>query len=88
MAGDTDWRGFPFETPPHYFFYAGRESHDPAYGHMMDYGLHPAMAGFFDEDLAPYVQKATVAWTAEGVSFQEPSGHRLFIPRRAYEGGR
>jgi hypothetical protein len=88
LEGDTDWRGFPFFTKPHYFFYAGRESHSPTYGHEQGYELHSDMAGYCEKDLSVYLHKSTVTWSAEGLSFEEPSGHRVFIPKTAYEGGR
>jgi hypothetical protein len=88
LEGDTDWSGFPLFTKPHYYFYAGRESHNPTYGHHLSYEFHPEMAGFFENDLSIYLRKATVTWTTEGLTFEEPSGHRLFIPKAAYEGGR
>jgi len=88
LKGDTDWGGFPIFTRPHYFFYAGRESHNPTYGHHLSYEFHPEMAGYFENDLSIYLQKSTVTWSPEGLTFEEPSGHRLFIPKSAYEGGR
>ncbi len=88
LQGERDYRGFPFSLGYRHFFYAGRESHEPTYGHVIDYELHPGMAGYFDDDLAPYARKASVTWSDTGVTFAEPSGHRLFIPRAAYEGGR
>jgi hypothetical protein len=88
MQSDRDWRGLPFSVGWHYFLYVGRESHHPTYGHTVDYQLHPAMTGFFDSDLGPYARKAIVTWTNDGVTFQEPSGHRVFIPEAAYARGR
>ena len=88
MQGERDWRGFPFSIGWRYFFYAGHESHNPTYGHHLDFELHPAMAGYFDDDLAAYARRAAVTWSDAGVSFDEPSGHRLFIPKAAYAGGR
>lgn len=88
MRSDRDWRGFPFYVGWRYFLYVGRESHDPTYGHTVDYELHPAMAGVFDSDLGPYARKAVVTWTQDGVTFEEPSKHRVFIPEAAYVRGR
>ncbi|HET7540674.1 MAG TPA: hypothetical protein VFK05_12405 [Polyangiaceae bacterium] len=88
LQGERDWRGFPFAVGWRYFFYAGQESHAPSYGHHLDFELHPAMAGYYDNDLAPYVRRAVVTWSDAGVWFEEASGHRLFIPKAAYEGGR
>lgn len=88
MQGERDWRGFPFSIGWRYFFYAGHESHDPTYGHHLDFELHPALAGYFDDDLAAYARRAVVTWSDAGVSFDEPSGHRLFVPKAAYAGGR
>lgn len=88
VQSDRDWRGFPFTVGWRYFFYAGRESHHPTYGHRLDFELHPEMTGYFDDDLGPYARRAVVTWSDSGVTFEEPSGHRLFIPRAAYAGGR
>jgi hypothetical protein len=46
------------------------------------------LAGYFDDDLGPYAKRAVVTWSDAGVTFEEPSGHRLFIPKAAYAGGR
>jgi hypothetical protein len=46
------------------------------------------MVDAFDADLATYLSTARVDWSELGVTFEEGSGHRVFIPRRAYVGGR
>ena len=55
----------------------------PGYGHPKDYSF---INGFPDQ--AAYIARCTVTWTPEGVRFEEPAGHVLFIPKSSYQGGR
>lgn len=35
-----------------------------------------------------HLEHCTVEWTADGVTFTQPTGHKLFIPKDAFIGGR
>lgn len=83
VAGDLDWRGFPFHVSRRYFVYVGRESGKPTYGHMVDFSFH---AGVYDVE--EHIRRSSVEWSNEGVTLQTVSGHRLFIPARMFVGGR
>lgn len=83
VEGDTDWRGMLFgNTRQRYSLYVGRNCGQPGYGHFIDF----TPMGYLDtEDL---FKRSTVNWQADGVMFSFPVGHKLFIPKDAYEGGR
>jgi hypothetical protein len=40
------------------------------------------------ENVEVYIQRSTTEWTPEGVTFVEADGHRLFMPRAVFVGGR
>jgi hypothetical protein len=83
VEGDTDWRGVLFaNTRQRYYLYAGRNCGQPGYGHFIDF----TPASYLDSE--SLLKSATVSWASDGVTFALPVGHRLFIPRDAYEGGR
>ncbi|WP_374517366.1 hypothetical protein [Undibacterium squillarum] len=42
----------------------------------------------FDEDMTAYLQRSSVTKDENGITFKQPSGHAVFIPQSAYEGGR
>lgn len=54
----------------------------PDYGHLTEYGFHNAA---WESD---YFDRCTVDWTPDGITLTEPSGHRLFIPKKSFIGGR
>ena len=79
----TNWDGFPLHTEPKYIIYVGRDSGSPSYGHMINYSFHP-----HPDDMVTFLKKAESVWTADGVELQLPSGHRVFIPKKMFIGGR
>lgn len=83
VEGARDFDGFPFHVGRRYFLYVGMDAGTPTYGHQIHYSLNNSV-----EELEPYLARATVAWTTEGVTFTEPSGHRLFVPKASFLGGR
>jgi len=53
------------------------------YGHYVHVSLD------FDGDAADEeIKAALVTWAADGVSFEMPTGHRLFVPKGSFIGGR
>jgi len=83
VEGDTDWRGLALlSTRQRYYLYVGRDCGQPSYGHFIDF----TPGGYLDT--ADLFKKSTVEWGADGVTFMFPEGHRLFIPKVAYERGR
>ena len=83
IEGNVDWSFFQLGWERHYFIYVGRESGGPGYGHYVDFSFHPGY-----EDLESYLKKSRVEWSDAGVTFNEPSGHVLFIPKQMFIGGR
>lgn len=83
VEGDVDWRYFPLSWQRHHHIYVGREKDAPDYGHYVDFSFHPGA-----DDLESHLSKSKVEWSEEGVEFGEASGHRLFIPKRMFIGGR
>jgi len=69
-----------------YELFIGRGADAPAYGHYTPFHFH---FGYENEDHPDaYISRSTVSWTAAGLTFTEPEGHALFIPARAFIGGR
>lgn len=83
VEGAWDFDGFPLHLERRHFIYVGRDAGTPVYGHQVKISLNNSV-----EALEPYLARATVTWTTEGVTFAEPSGHRLFIPKASFLGGR
>ncbi|HEY9645015.1 MAG TPA: hypothetical protein V6C88_01525, partial [Chroococcidiopsis sp.] len=79
---DRDWRGFPFHVGDRYGILVGS---DPSnrYGHWLDFTFYP-----FPDSLRDHLKATTVEWTEAGVTLEPPSGHRLFIPKALFIGGR
>lgn len=80
---DLDWRGFPIHVERNYIIYVGRDESTPSHGHMVKFSFHNGY-----EDLREFLSKATVIWSADGVALELPSGHRLFVPKDMFTGGR
>ncbi len=87
LQTDRDFRGFPLEVRARYAVYVGRESGQPTHGHLVDYSFTPTSSdalGAIERDIG----RCQVEWDESGVTLSAPSGHTLFLPRLAYEGGR
>lgn len=87
FEGDRDFRGFPLAVVRRRYVYVGRDDIPTGYGHVTSFDLHPEMVDPVLEAEA-YAKRVTVTWSDAGVTLEEPSGHRLFLPRRAFAGGR
>ncbi len=83
VEGDVNWSSFPLTWERHYEIYVGRETGKPSYGHFIEFSFHP---GF--DDIDAHIKKSTVEWSDKGVTFNEASGHTLFIPKDMFIGGR
>ena len=83
VEGDVNWSFFLPGWERHYFIFVGRGSGRPGYGHYVEFSFHPEY-----EDLESHIKKSNVEWSEAGVTFKEPSGHVLFIPKQMYLGGR
>lgn len=82
VEDDLNWRSFPLNVERNYFIYVGHNAGTPDHGHMIRYSFSPPA------DLKPFLAAAQVQWTAQGVELLLPSGHRLFIPKAMFTGGR
>ncbi|HVU36992.1 MAG TPA: hypothetical protein VHC95_01520 [Opitutales bacterium] len=67
-----------------YAIYVGRDKDDPSYGHFIDFTFYPGGA----VDIETFIRDSKVEWTNDGVTFSPQSGHRLFIPKAMFIGGR
>ena len=83
MEGNVDWSFFLLGWERHYYIFVGRESGGPGYGHYVEFSFYPG-----DDDLESHIKKSNVEWSEAGVTFNPPSGHVLFIPKRMFIGGR
>lgn len=64
--------------------YLGREAEKPNYGHFISL---PELPDLYGQDAAKW-QESHVNWAPAGVRFTFSTGHELFVPASAYEGGR
>lgn len=64
--------------------YLGRDAEQPSYGHFVSL---PELPDLYGENAAKW-QESRVNWTPAGVRFTFWTGHELFVPARAYTGGR
>jgi hypothetical protein len=83
VEGDRDWRRFPLGVGRNYFLLVGPEIRGDQQAHRVDYSFHPASG-----DVEAHIRNCSVEWNPPGVWFQEPSGHRLFIPKEQFARGR
>jgi len=72
----------PFTVSRNYFIYVGTESSVVTHGHIKRYSFE------YNQNISRYLDECRVHWTMEGVTFKEPGGHTLFIPRDSFTGGR
>jgi hypothetical protein len=83
LEGARDW-SYPLALPMRYSVVVARSGlAPPDYGHILDYSFHPG-----GNDTEAHIRKSTAEWGPDGVSFVEDSGHRLFIPKKMFIGGR
>jgi hypothetical protein len=54
-----------------------------SYGHRVRFSFVAR-----SRDMEDHIKAATVEWTTNGVKFAVPSGHEVFIPKKAFIGGR
>ncbi len=87
IQSDRDFRGFPLDVRARYAVYVGREAGQPTYGHLVDYSFTPSSSDALSA-IERDIERCQVDWGQGGVTLTAPSGHTLFIPRPAYEGGR
>ena len=78
--GSLDWSRFPYTLGQRYYLVIGST---PTYGHYKEYSFTSGL-----EDIDTYIKKSELEWTAEGLTFKEKSGHRLFFPKEWFVGGR
>ncbi len=82
IEGPMAWTTIPWSRQYHVF--VGKAGDDnQAYGHRTSISFHPINA-----DLATHIQQSRVEWDTDGVTFVQASGHRTFIPKRMFIGGR
>lgn len=82
VEDNLDFGHLPFSIPRRYFIYIGKESNVVTYGHIKDYSFA------YNRDIKAYLDTCTVNWNADGVEFIEPAGHKFFIPKSMFTGGR
>jgi len=85
--GERECGTFPFCSERRYYVYVGHDADPSGYGHRASFDLHPALV---DPALpvTAYAKRVRVTFSGAGIEIEEPCGHRLFIPKRAYAGGR
>jgi hypothetical protein len=84
IEGSLDWQSSLFSPPRRYRLFVGRGTEAPGYGYEVEYSFPLAPR----DDPDGYIRESKVQWTKEGVTFEEPSGQRLFIPKRLFIAGR
>lgn len=68
---------------PTYEIFVGRGTSADAYGHSVRYSFHPEYT-----NREAHIRSSKVEWSPDGVTLIEGSGHRLFIPKTMFIGGR
>ena len=81
IEGSINWNDI--RLPRHYQLFIGKGDEAPDYGHYIEYSFHP-----MSENIEKHIGRSNVEWTADGATFVENSGHRLFIPKKMFIGGR
>jgi hypothetical protein len=82
VEDNIDLGHLPFTAPRNYFLYIGKENDEVTYGHIKNYSFE------YNDNIDEYLNGCEVEWTSKGVTFKESSGHSLFIPKKAFIGGR
>lgn len=54
----------------------------PGYGHRFNVSFFP------DGNEEKHIQSSSVEWSQDGVTFIEPTGHKVFFPANSFIGGR
>ena len=83
VESDTDWRGFPLHVEQRYMIYVGKDEGKPTYGHILDFTFYGPTW-----DKEELIKKSNVEWTIDGVTLITESGHKVFIPKAMFTGGR
>lgn len=84
VEADIDISRLPFSMERRYYIYVGRDSGKLIHGHVIEYSFHPEVSNLYN--VAAHINKSTVIWSAEGVTFEEASGHKVFIPKNMIGG--
>ncbi len=79
VESSLDISHLPFAVERQYYLYVGADSGKPVYGHVIDFSFHPDTSHLYD--LEEFIKMSNVTWSSEGVTFEEASGHKLYIPR-------
>lgn len=66
------------------YIFVGRGKEAPDYGHEFPFRFYKD----YSEDLNQHISRSMVQWNGEGVIFESGSGHKLFIPKKMFIGGR
>lgn len=65
-----------------YLLWIDQANSPPSHGHEKQYQFAEYV------DVESHIDRCTVEWNPEGVTFLEPTGHRVFVPKNAFIGGR
>lgn len=82
VEDNIDLGHIPFTAQRNYFIYVGKDENEVIYGHAKNYSFE------YNHDIQAYLDDCKVDWSQKGVTFKEPSGHSIFIPKEAFIGGR
>lgn len=82
VEDNLDFGHIPFTLPRNYFLYVGKDQNEIRHGHVKNYSFE------YHNDIDQYLEKCSVEWTPEGVTFTEPGGHVFFMPKDSFIGGR
>lgn len=82
VEDNIDLGHIPFTAQRNYFIYVGKESDAVTYGHIKNYSFE------YNTDIQSYLNDCKVNWSQDGVTLKEPGGHKVFIPKKSFIGGR
>ncbi len=83
IKGRRKWNVLSLESHYCYYIFIGSSTEAPEYGHYHDYSFSPG-----PEDIETHIKASKVEWNDDGLTFIEASGHRLYVPKKMFIGGR
>ncbi len=84
VEDDMDISRLPFSAERRYYIYIGRDSGKPTHGHVIEYSFHPDSNDLYN--IAAHISKSKIIWATDGVTFEEASGHKIFISKSSIGG--
>jgi hypothetical protein len=76
LEGGLDISHVPYNVDRLYYICVSANEGKPVYGHLVNFSFYADDPN----DVDAYIKKSSVVWSEDGVTFQDASGQKLFIP--------